>query len=132
MKVFQEIQKLQKIASILTNHKSSYEEEVAKSHIDKYGRCFNGDTRFAVFSVKATFCSHTGSYGSSSCGTFNSIKSNEVAQESFNNYLRENQESIIQWMARDINNKAASLVDKAEEEVNECVKQLKKVKIIDQ
>ena len=131
MKNFDKIKQLKTASITLRDHKENYIKEVKLHNIDKFGRDFNGDTRFSVFTVKATFCSHTGAYGSSSCSTFRGLGGNDIAQKAFTNYLNENMESVIQWMAKDINNTAVKLTDEATKEVNECLDYIKELKSIE-
>jgi hypothetical protein len=101
-----------KLASIKQRHL----EETQKSNIDKHGIGFNSDSRFCVFSAKVTFSAHTGSYGSSSCGTFERLSSGDVGGALIE-YLSENEDEVLKRMAEILALKAKSLVDSARAEV---------------
>ena len=128
METLKKVKELLRNSNELKNHKRIYEDRTSYHSCDKKRRDFNGDIRFSVFSVSAVLCCHTGSYGSSSCSTLGRVD-NKIAQEAFTNYLNEHMDSIVNWMAADIENKAASLSEQAEAEINEQLKMLKEIKL---
>lgn len=70
MKAFAEIKSLQANAKEFETFWRRYKDHTAKSHIDKYGASFGGDSRFSNFKVVTFFESHSGEYGNSSCSQF--------------------------------------------------------------
>lgn len=67
---FNEIAKLRRNAKEFETFWGRYKDHTASPNIDKYGAEFGGDGRWSHFKVNTFFDAHSGSYGSSSCGSF--------------------------------------------------------------
>lgn len=116
MQKLNEIKELLKAAKIRTLL-DDYSKKVSENpSIDKYSLNFDGDARFAVFSVPVTLECYTGYYGNSSCATFMSIDP-KLARQALNHYLNKNMKAVLAGMADYMEEKAAKLVDQAEKEL---------------
>lgn len=116
-----QIQQLTRDAKTIGNLRESYLAEIKQDNCDKYEMKFGGDDRFASFSCKVFLDCHTGYYGNSSCSRKGSIDASS-AQMALNYALNKNMNLILQDMAEAMKKKAASLVEKAQAEIDAMTK----------
>lgn len=112
----EKIKRLLNNADAVGNLRGKYLEKTASSSCDKYGMKFGGDSRFAVFSCKVFLDCHTGYYGSSSCSSLANVD-NEFAEKYLNAALNEHMELILKTMAKHARFDAASMKERAEQEI---------------
>lgn len=115
-KAFNEITALRRNASEFETFWSRYKAHTSKSHIDKYGACFGGDSRFSNFKVATFFESHSGEYGNSSCSEFGRFDG-DLAQKYMIRAMNALREQLFAKCAELMKADAAALVTKAQEEV---------------
>lgn len=122
-KTFNEITVLRRNASEFETFWDRYKSHTSKSHIDKYGACFGGDSRFSNFKVATFFESHSGEYGNSSCGRFGRFDE-DLAQKYMIRAMNALREQLFAKCAELMKVDAAAMVAKAQEEVAAMQKSL--------
>lgn len=117
-KTLEKIKSLRREAAVISGFHALYALKYAPdSHCDKKGYGFNHDDRFTAFSVKATFSSHAGYYGSSSCSAILNCYDRDVVERAFVKAMNLHQKELFQTAARLMHEEAASLTDQAEKEI---------------
>lgn len=122
-KTFNEISALRRNAAEFETFWDRYRKHTSNSHIDKYGACFGGDSRFTNFKVATFFESHSGEYGNSSCGCFGRFDS-DLAQKYMVRAMNSLREQLFAKCAELMKADAAAMVAKAQEEVAEMQRSL--------
>ena len=108
--------------NILKNYHKIFAEETNSSKCDKKGMGFNTDQRFSAFGCGIHFDSWKGYYGDSSCSRVISFSDSAEVSEAFIRYIKANETEIINWMAKDLLEKASDLKEKALLEIEEDIK----------
>lgn len=88
------------------------------SSCDKKGFGFSRDARFAAFSTNVSFDSWAGYYGNSSCHSILSVSDADAVKKAFISALNANQKLIFASMQKIMLDEAASLSDKATQEIS--------------
>ncbi|WP_406646926.1 hypothetical protein QEZ52_00455 [Aliisedimentitalea scapharcae] len=117
LKTFTEIQKLCNNAKETETFWSRYRETTAKDNIDKYKAGFSVDDRNTSFTVKTSFSSYTGTYGSSSVYRFDGMD-RDLLPKYMVRAMNELSEELFAKAAELMRNDAAAKLDKAQEEVS--------------
>jgi hypothetical protein len=113
----QRIQSLNRNANAIGGYFAKHAEVIAHPKVDKHGAGFEGATdRFQAFRVTASFCCHTGTYGSSSCSTDLSVRSDDVGPY-FVKAMARHQRLLFDTAAQIMREEAAALTEKARAEI---------------
>lgn len=117
-KTIDRIKSLRREAAAIGGFHALYSEKYAPdSHCDKKGYGFNEDSRFAAFSVTATFSSWKGYYGNSSCSTILNVYDRGIVEKAFVKALNIHQIELFATAARLMREEAAGLTDQAAKEI---------------
>lgn len=109
---------LNSMADAVGRYFERHAERIAPSNVDKHGAQFDRRTdRFAAFHVSATFTCHTGVYGSSSCSTDLSLRTEEV-EPYFVRAMAKHQQLLFATAAELMRHDAAALTEKARAEID--------------
>ncbi len=101
-----------------------------RKHYDNTGWGFNEDSRFnACKPATISFSSHMGTYGDSGCSSQCDIDE-KLFQAHLVKYLNANKEAVMMTIAKQIDEEAKELKDKATLELNTQIEQLKELENI--
>lgn len=99
------------------------------SNCDKKGYGFERKTdRFVSFDLNASFCTHAGYYGNSSCSTIMQVYHPDLVRPFIIRALNVHQKEIFATVARLMREEAGKLTDKAQAEVEAIQKMLEAAK----
>ena len=116
MEAFNHIAALRRNSQEFATFWDRYNAHIGQDIIDKYGASFGGDQRFTNFKITTFFESHSGSYGSSSCGCFGRFDE-ALAQKYMVLAMNSMREALFAKVADLMQRDAEKLVDKAKAEV---------------
>lgn len=119
-KTLDKIRALRREAANLAGFHSLYATKYASdSHCDKKGHGFllGASDRWVGFSVRATFESYAGYYGSSSCTTILHVRDRDLVETAFIKAMNIHQQQLFQTTSQLLREEAASLTEKAETEL---------------
>lgn len=119
-KTIDRIKSLRREANAVGGFHALYADKYANdSRCDKkgYGFIAGRSDRFVSFNFTATFESHAGYYGNSSCSTILNVYDREAVERAFVKALNIHQKELFATAARLMREEAASLTEKAEEEI---------------
>lgn len=100
-------------------------------NIDKYKKGFNADDRFKSFRAEVYFSSYTGSYGSSSVGSFLDISSTKSVEKAFIKYLQDNEDEVLKGISYNLQEAADALIEKAKGEIAAASEYLRSIEDLD-
>ena len=117
-KTIDRIKSLRREASAIAGFHTLYAETYAPDPgCDKKGYGFKNDDRFDAFTIKAIFSSYRGYYGNSSCSRILSVYDKPTVESAFVRALNIHQKELFATAARLMREEAASLTEKASEEI---------------
>ena len=119
-KTLDKIKSLRRESVAIGGFHEHYKEKYASdSHCDKKGYGFvNGRSdRFVSFNVIATFESHAGYYGNSSCSTILNVYDRDAVERAFVKAMNLHQKDLFATAARLMQEEASSLTEQAEKEL---------------
>lgn len=104
--------------------------ETDRKHYDKTGWGFNEDSRFnACKAASVAFSSHMGTYGDSGCSSQCSLDE-KLFEKHLVKYLNANKKTVMLAIAKQIEEEAKTLKDKAENELKAQMEKLAELDMV--